>query len=187
MFKEYLETFNILTSEEVNNILNQVNCREIKKSDFFVKQGSTCKEVAFVSESVFRTFYVSAKGEEITYCIAFPGGLITAYSSFITGNVTQENIQAINHAKIYVLKKKVIEDLSERSGNWTKFLKVMAEQQYIELENRIFQLQKRDAVYRYRDLLTTRPEYIKHIPLQYLASFLGIAQRHLSRIRKEIF
>jgi len=65
-------------------------------------------------------------------------------------------------------------------------LKVVAEQQYIELEKRIFKLQKDNASKRYADLIKHQPEYILKIPLQYLASYLGITQRHLSRIRKEI-
>ena len=70
--------------------------------------------------------------------------------------------------------------------NWIKFLKIVAEQQYIELEKRIFQLQKNNAFERYSDLLKNHPEYLQNIPLQYLASYLGITQRHLSRIRREI-
>lgn len=66
------------------------------------------------------------------------------------------------------------------------FLKLIAEQQYLELENRVFQLQKETALQRYTSLLNNHPEFVQEIPLQYLASYLGITQRHLSRIRKQI-
>jgi ribosomal protein L10 len=56
----------------------------------------------------------------------------------------------------------------------------------MELETRFFQLQRDSAAQRYSTLLTNHPDYIQNIPLQYLASYLGITQRHLSRIRKEI-
>jgi hypothetical protein len=62
----------------------------------------------------------------------------------------------------------------------------MAEQQYIELERRFFQFQKNTAAQRYKELLINQPEYVQNIPLQYLASYLGITQRHLSRIRSEV-
>jgi CRP-like cAMP-binding protein len=111
---------------------------------------------------------------------------MTAYSSFITGQNTVENIQAITDVELLIIPKSELDDLVKENANWIKFLKIVAEQQYIELEKRIFQLQKNSALQRYRDLITHQPEYIQHIPLQYLASYLGITQRHLSRIRKEI-
>ena len=54
------------------------------------------------------------------------------------------------------------------------------------LKKYCFQLQKNNALQKYELLLKNQPEYIQQIPLQYLASYLGITQRHLSRIRKEI-
>ncbi|MNL38520.1 hypothetical protein D3C87_1607400 [compost metagenome] len=63
---------------------------------------------------------------------------------------------------------------------------MIAEQQYLELENRLFLFQKEKAKERYIDLLKNQPLYVQQIPLQYLASYLGITPRHLSRLRKEI-
>ncbi len=62
----------------------------------------------------------------------------------------------------------------------------MAEYQYIELENRIFQLQNSSAQKRYTDLIEQHPEFIEEIPFGYLASYLGITQRQLSRLRKNV-
>ena len=87
---------------------------------------------------------------------------------------------------VLIITKNTIDDLVIENPNWIKFLKIVAEQQYIELEKRIFQLQKNNAFERYSDLLKNHPEYLQNIPLQYLASYLGITQRHLSRIRREI-
>ena len=63
----------------------------------------------------------------------------------------------------------------------------MAEQEYINLEKRIFVLQRESAENRYKSLLQTHPHYLNSIPLSYIASYLGITQRHLSRIRKTVF
>jgi hypothetical protein len=62
----------------------------------------------------------------------------------------------------------------------------MAEQEYIKMEKRIFILQKESAEKRYEDLLNNQPLYLQLIPLSYLSSYLGITQRHLSRVRKLI-
>ena len=72
------------------------------------------------------------------------------------------------------------------SPNWIKVQKYFAEQMYIELERRIFSYQKEKAKERYQQLIEKYPEYIEQIPLQYLASYLNITPRHLSRIRSEL-
>jgi len=135
---------------------------------------------------VFRSYYTSRKGEEVTYCFRFPNDLMTAYSSFITGKGSVETMQAISPAEILVIQKESIDELVRKYSGMTEFLKVISEQQYLELEQRIFQLQRDSAMERYTYLLQNQPEYIQQIPLQYLASYLGVTQRHLSRIRKEV-
>jgi len=74
--------------------------------------------------------------------------------------------------------------LETSNPNWIKFFKHIAELEYINLEKRIFMLQRESAETRYQSLLNNQPEYLHHIPLHYLASYLGVTQRHLSRIRK---
>lgn len=184
--RDYLRAFQILTEEEIEAFIQICKKRQLNKSDFLIKEAEVCREVAFVTSGILRSFYVSDKGEETTYCIMFPNNLITAYSSFITGLPTPENIQAITPVELLVIPKDKIDKLVEASPNWVKFLKLMAEQQYIELEKRVFQLQKNNAIQRYSDLLSNYPHYIQQIPLQYLASYIGVTQRHLSRIRKEL-
>lgn len=95
-------------------------------------------------------------------------------------------MQAISPAELWVIKKSAIDKLAAESLVWTKYLRMIAEQQYLELEKRIFQLQKETALQRYTVLLRDQPEFVRQIPLQYLSSYLGITQRHLSRIRNEI-
>ncbi|MGE8292054.1 MAG: Crp/Fnr family transcriptional regulator, partial [Sphingobacterium sp.] len=102
------------------------------------------------------------------------------------GGPSVETMQALSPAELWVIKKSAIDKLAAESLVWTKYLKMIAEQQYLELEKRIFQLQKETALQRYTVLLRDQPEFVQQIPLQYLASYLGITQRHLSRIRSEI-
>jgi CRP-like cAMP-binding protein len=184
--KHFLESFNILTDIEIDSFNQLLTHKLVKKSEYFIKEGETCKQVAFVLSGSLRSYYTSDKDEEITYCITFPNSLMTAYSSFLTAQPTQENIQAITETELLIIQKSKFEIIVQQNPNWIYFLKTIAEQQYIELEKRIFQLQKSDATKRYADLMKNQPEYIQKIPLQYLASYLGISQRHLSRIRKEI-
>ena len=183
--KLFLKSFNILTNSEIDDFIQLSTHKLFKKAEYFIREGETCKQVAFILSGSLRSYYISDKEEEITYCITFPNNLMTAYSSYLLALPTQENIQAITPTELLIVQKDKLESLIQQNSNWIYFLKTIAEQQYIELEKRIFLLQKSDAAKRYAELMKNQPEYIQKIPLQYLASYLGITQRHLSRIRKE--
>jgi CRP-like cAMP-binding protein len=186
VLKQYLESFNLLTDQEIAEFIALAKLKVLDKGAFFIKEGDQCKEVCFLNSGILRSFFSSDQSEEITYCITFPNALSTAYSSFITQKPSQENIQALVRCELLVAKKNDIERLAAGSLNWTRFLKQMAEQQYLELEKRLFLFQKEKAIKRYLDLIDNQPVYVQQIPLQYLASYLGITPRHLSRLRKEI-
>jgi CRP-like cAMP-binding protein len=184
--KSYLAYFDIFTPEEIDHAIRLFSSRKLQKGDFFIQEGQRCIEVAFIENGLFRSYYTSSSGDEITYCFRFQNELLGAYSSFITGNGSLENLQALSPAELIVIQRKEIDLLAETYPNWMKFLKIIAEQNYLELESRVFQLQRDSAQKRYTDLIANQPEFIQQIPLQYLASYLGITQRHLTRIRKQL-
>lgn len=164
----------------------KVVLKKLKKNDFYIKEGQTCKEVGFVTSGLFRSFYHSSIEEEVTYCFTFSNSFVSAYSSFLSQNKTVENIQALTDIEMLTISRNEILKLEQSSTNWLKFFKLIAEQEYIKMEKRIFLLQKETAEKRYRDLLMNQPEFLQLIPLNFLSSYLGITQRHLSRIRKSI-
>ncbi|MEI2271525.1 Crp/Fnr family transcriptional regulator [Sphingobacterium sp. ML3W] len=186
MLAAYFQSLGLFDEEEITQIVQLFEYRRLNKNDFFVKENQRCNEVAFITSGIFRSYYTTSSAEDVTYCFRFPNSLIAAYSSFITGGPSIETMQALTPAELWVIKKSTIDKLAAESLVWTKYLRMIAEQQYLELEKRIFQLQKETALQRYTVLLRDQPEFVRQIPLQYLASYLGITQRHLSRIRNEI-
>ncbi|PKG41571.1 Crp/Fnr family transcriptional regulator [Psychroflexus sp. MES1-P1E] len=184
--RNYLETFEILTKDEIDLFEKKAVHKKLKKVDFFIKEGQISKEVGFVISGLFRSFYHSSSEEEVTYCFTFSSSFVSAYSSFLSQKKTAENIQAITDIELLTISRDGILKLEQSSTNWLKFFKFIAEQEYIKMEKRIFLLQKETAEKRYLDLLTNQPEFLQLIPLNFLSSYLGITQRHLSRIRKSI-
>ncbi len=184
--EHYLRSFNILSEEEIKSFQNNVKSKRIKKGDFFIEEGKTCKHVAFVISGLLRSFYYSSSSEEVTYCFTFSGSFLSAYSSFLSQSKTVENIQALTDVELWTISRDEILKLEESSTNWLKLFKFIAEQEYIKMEKRIFILQKESAEKRYADLLNNQPELLQNVPLIYISSYLGITQRHLSRIRRSL-
>ncbi|SDM21958.1 Crp/Fnr family transcriptional regulator [Siphonobacter aquaeclarae] len=185
MLHAFLHTTRLFSDAEIAEIAALFTRRELRKGEAFVREGQRCTEVAFVESGVFRSYYTSEAGEEMTYCFRFPGDLMAAYSSFISGNESRETMEAIGPAVVHVIRKADVDRLAELPS-WIHFLKNIAENEYMELENRLFQLQRVSALTRYQTLLEKQPEYVRLIPLQFLASYLGVTQRHLSRIRRQL-
>jgi len=186
MIATYFRSIGLFEEEEINQIVDLFEYRELNKNDFFIKENQRCHEVALIQSGIFRSFYSSVNKEDITYCFRFPNTWIAAYSSFITGGPSIENMQAITPVELWVIKKNIINKLATNNLKWTTYLKMIAEEQYLELEKRVFQLQKETASQRYTNLIKDHPEFIQQLPLNYVASYLGITQRHLSRIRNQI-
>ncbi|SDJ16659.1 cAMP-binding domain of CRP or a regulatory subunit of cAMP-dependent protein kinases [Chryseobacterium jejuense] len=186
MVHDFFRSFELFSENEIEEFLKLFEIRKVNKNEYFIQEGEKCREVAFIQSGIFRSFYLADDGKDMTYCFRFPNTMMAAYSSFISGCLSKESMQAITDAELLILKKEKMDALVQDKLNWMKFLKIIAEQEYLELENRFFQLQRDSATQRYSALLKNYPDYIQKIPLQYLASYLGITQRHLSRIRKEI-
>ena len=183
---KYLQQYNLFTDSEISEFISLATISTIKKGDFFIKQDEICTTLSFVNFGIFRSFYFSNNDEEITYCFTFPNALLVAYSSFITQNKSEENLQALTDSEIISISKKELENLAESNNKWLNFLKIIAEKEYVELEKWIFNHQKSNAQKRYVDLIHNHPQFVQQIPLHYIASYLGITQRHLSRIRASI-
>ena len=184
--KKYLQSFNLFSAEDITELLALGTHDTIKKGEYFFKGGKVCNKVAFVFSGTFRHFYQADSGEEVSYCFTLAENFVTAYSSFVSNKKTDEQIQALSDASLFVIPKNEMERLINTRNNWMTFSKIIADRQYIKRENRILLLQKESAKIKYASLLQDKPEYVLNIPLQYLASYIGVTQRHLSRLRKEM-
>ena len=184
--KEFLRSLQILSEAELQKVDSLLYEKTIAKNDFLIKQGKVANEVVLIKEGILRSFFISDEGEEITNCITFKNELMSAYSSFILQNPTDENIQALTDTHLQIINRTDLLGLYQTSIQWQEVGRFLAEMQYVALEKRIVFFQKQNAKQRYQELLQNHPNYIQYIPLNNLASFLGITIRHLSRIRKEI-
>lgn len=186
LIRLFFNQFNILNEEEIDEIIAQITFRKLKKGDLFSSEGVVSTEFAFVKKGFFRHFLRDVSGEEKTYCLTFPNQMIAAYSSLISGDETKEYIESITDAELIILSFHSLENIFKDNINWLKFSKLIVKMEYIELEKRVFSLLNDTPKQRYLNLLEQKPHYVQQIPLKYLSSYLGVSQRHLSRLRKEI-
>lgn len=184
--RSFLQRYDILAPQEIEFIINSMRLRHMRKGQVFVGEGVVCNEFAVVRSGLFRHFLRADSGEEKNYSITFPGQIIASYSSLILGIEAQENIEAITDAELLVLPFDFLEAHLQHNINWLTFSKAVIKSEYVKLEKRIFSLLNEPPKQRYLELLNHKPHYIQQIPLKYLASFIGISVRHLTRLRREV-
>lgn len=158
----------------------------LKKEQFFLEVGKQCHHIAFVKTGMLRIFYPNDKGEHTTCHFSLPGDFITSLSSFNNQKPSTENIQAILPAELLVIDRKGLDVLYEKVPAMQEFVRKTAENVAMNMEKRIALFLNNSADERYQHLLKSNPALIQTVPLQYLASYIGISPQHLSRLRKNI-
>lgn len=182
--KSYIEFNFNFSHSEVERILECFTLKEIKKTEFFLKEGQYCQSVGFVEKGNF-IYYQIVDGEEKICDFAFENDWITHYKSLL-GNIPSEiNIKALENAEIYLLNLKQMEKLSETLPTVNLIRSRLAEQYFTKSTQRATNLTNLDAKGRYHALLEEIPFIHQRVPQYYIASYLGIKPQSLSRIRSE--
>lgn len=183
MLKEYLRTFGVLTEEDLSQLDGITYEKSLRKHEYFVREGEIAKEIGFVLSGQLRSFYYASNGEQVTYCFRLPKTFVSGYSSLITQSASEENVQALSDVQLICMLSEDFIRLEEQNMNWLKVSKMIAQMEYLNLEKRIFLLQRESAEKRYADILKNEPELLQLVSLEQLSSYLGVTPRHLSRIR----
>ena len=174
-----------INESEENAFLNILSTKQFKKKDFLLQEGKICSSVSFLNYGCMRLFY-NVDGVENTTQFFFGNSWYTDYASFLTGNTTIENMQALEPCEIIQFKKEDLYKLFARFPVFEKVGRVMAENAFLSLSRLNQMLTNEEPQQRYLNLLQQRPDVVERIPQHYIASYLGVKPESLSRIRKRI-
>ncbi|GAA3747029.1 Crp/Fnr family transcriptional regulator [Flavobacterium ginsengisoli] len=184
--KSVFQSIQNFSAGELSHLDDLITFRTLKKGELLLTENQICNEIVFIEKGILRSFFVNHKGDEITNCFAFENEFMASFASFITEEKAEENIQALTDTKLQVLNRKALEKLYKLGFNWQETGRKLTEIEFVNLHKRMISFQKLSGAERYRELYQNHQKYIQLIPLQYLASYLGITPRHLSRIRKAV-
>ncbi len=181
---KYFNRFQTLSAEEVEQITHICHSIQLKKHEILQNIGFTCKTIYFVESGIARIFYYK-NGTDITECFAFENKIIARVESLFTGNPSKKGIEILEDASIIAINAVELFKLYDKYPSIERLFRLIFEAGYVETVNRIESLQFHSAEERYIHLMN-ETEIIKKIPLKYIASYLGITQVSLSRIRANI-
>ncbi|HRI21689.1 MAG TPA: Crp/Fnr family transcriptional regulator [Panacibacter sp.] len=182
--KKYFEKIGF-ANNDLEKILNAFELQHFKKNDFIVEEGKTSRHIGFIETGMFQ-YYVIKDGEERTTYVSIENTFFSSVLSFISETPALENIKALTDGSICMISKKNLKMLVNEIPAFKNFYIGLLEATVCGIDASRHDLIVLTAEQRYEKMLKYEPHLLQQIPLQHLASMLGITPRHLSRIRSKI-
>ena len=153
------------------------------KHSILHESGNVCNEMYIILKGITRVFYYK-EDKDITCHFAAEQETITTIDSFIQRKKSKYNIEALEDLEVLKISHTDLENLFESSPKYERFGRLFLQQIYIDLVERIDDLQLKTAQERYETLLEKKPFLFQRVAAKHIASFLSITPETLSRIRK---
>jgi len=176
---DQFQKLNPKAEEALGNICSEVH---IPKNKDLQTIGHTCRTIYFVKNGMARIYYYK-DGTDITESFAFENSLIARVESLFTGKPSKKGIQVLEDSDFIGIRSPALFGLYDNYPEIERLFRKIFEAAYVETVNRLESIQFHSAEERYRDLLKTSPDILQRVPLKHIASYLGITQVSLSRIR----
>lgn len=171
-----------LSLEGESDLLQLCSVKYFTKNQEIQSIGATCKTIYFMVSGVGRIYYLK-DGVEVTEYFAFSNDLIVRAESLFTKTPSKKAIQALEESIVVAIPAEPLFGLFDRHPDLERLFRLLVQNAYVETLRRLENIQFLTAEERYQKLLEEKPELIQKIPLKHVASFLGITQVSLSRIR----
>ena len=180
-----IDTILPLPLVEKELLLSHLQRMEVAKGKLIISAGKIGRHVYFIEEGLARAFCENQRGQT-TIWFGQEGDVMLSYLSFFKDQPGYESIELLENAVLYRISSKDLQELYRQHiyiANWGR---KFAEYELLKAEQRFMDLQFKTATERYQDLLTNSPAILKRVQLGYIASYLGITQVSLSRIRAAV-
>lgn len=185
--EQYIKSyFGVVAIDDLKTIVSFFKLATVKKGDFLLKSGKVCDKLSFVQSGLLRIF-ATTNEKEITQWISSKGYFSTDLSSFVFEIPARWTIQALEDTELFTITKTDYKKIGELVPQWNELEKLFLVRCFTILEDRIFNHLSMTAEERYSFFFENNRELFNQVPLQFIASLLGMTPETFSRIRKKQF
>ncbi|MBY9081803.1 Crp/Fnr family transcriptional regulator [Paenibacillus sp. HN-1] len=170
---------------EKRNAMDIFKPVRLSKKEFFLKEGDIPHKLAYNVSGLLRCYYVDGKSNDVTKYFCFEGSVIS-YSALLLGQESHYYIEALEDCLLLCADYRSFQQMTSESLFWLQLIAKLQEQSLIYKEERESSFQLETASERYVHLLRRHPHIEERINLGHIASYLGISQVSLSRIRSKL-
>lgn len=157
----------------------------LQKNDYLLRAGRVSNEYFFLIEGFMRAFTFDTSGNEVTTNFFGKNRVVLEVSSFFMRTPSAENIQALTNCRGFVIPFETVNTLFHSVPEFREFGRLTLVREYSAFKHRTLTLINKTAEERYAELIDSNRELFQHAQLKQIASYLGITDTSLSRIRRE--
>lgn len=186
MYQQLKESFQehvSLSDEEWEICKNNFRPKRMLKRQFLLQEGDVCRELAFVEKGALYSYSVDSKGIQHVIRFAFEGWWMANLQSFFTKKPTRLNIEVLEDSELLVLDRKNHEKLLDEISAYERYHRIIVQNAYVALQQRVENALGLTAEEKYSRLIKQNPEFMNRVPLNLVASYLGMSPETLSRVR----
>ena len=183
--EQILDQISPLSSQSIQLIADKMQLIQLPKNTTLIDADKVEKKLYFIKKGIVRA-YIIDDGKEITFWFGKEGDLILSMRSYVENKISYETIELMEDCELYEIKSSDIQLFYATNLEIANWGRKLAEIELIKTEERFISRQLGTAIDRYKKLLEENPSLINRVQLGYIASYLGISQVTLSRIRAEI-
>lgn len=165
--------------------MEHITIKKVARGDFILRHGEICRHIYFVNKGFIRIFYYK-NGKEITEWFADEKQFFFSIRSYFEAKPSNLIIEAIEDCEIIYLSKEGQDHLRKINLDIANLIIQFYAISLKLSQKRMDSIQFETAAQRYQNLLLVQPKILQKVPLQHVASFLGITQETLSRIRASL-
>ncbi|KFE97394.1 Crp/Fnr family transcriptional regulator [Chryseobacterium luteum] len=172
--------------EASKNALKQY-ITEVSHPKYFclMKADKIIPYIYFIRKGIVRA-YASTAENDITFWFGSEGETVVSMKSYVEDKPGYESIELLEDCDLYILKTESLRKLFNEDIHIANWGRKFAEKELVKTEELIISRQFKTSLERYKDLMINKPDLLKRVQLGHIASYLGITQVSLSRIRAEI-
>lgn len=174
------------TDEEYRELLSFFHIKYVRKKEFYMRAGETCRIRAYLNKGCTRNFVVDEQGHERILFFSFEDWWVGDFESFYSGNPGTNYIQALEDCELMIISKEDFLRIEERNPKLKQWYSVKMVRSAGASLKRIEEIKTLSPEERYVNLLKKQPDLFQRVPLQYIAAFLNIEPQSLSRMRKRL-
>jgi len=182
---QFFQNSNLVSPKAAEDIANTFSPKEITKNSFLLKEGKVSNEYFFLENGFIRAFANDIEGNDVTTNFYSTGQVVFEVSSFFNRTASKENFQAIVDCEGWYITYEQLNNLFHSMHEFRDFGRSILVKGFSSLKTRMLSMITETAEQRYDTLLKTNPEIFQQAALKHIASYLGITDTSLSRIRKE--
>lgn len=182
----FILRFGNLNQQQIDFITSKATELHLPKDAYFSEAGKVARQVGFITDGILRVCYYDNKGEEITKYFIEENNMVVDLESFDNEICSSTYVEAVTDCTMIVFSRKDWLELLQTIVGWEVIVHKIISRALIQKVERRSPLVTEDATTRYLKFLEIYPTVVNRIPLSYIASYLGITQSSLSRIRKNI-